>query len=412
MYSIVWPARRQDPEQGTVAIMMALCITVFFGFAALGFDLAYVRLARLQLQNATDAAAHAALVRLRATGNVGSARAMAKSVAAQNYVWGKAITLQDAEIVFGGWNFDAKTFTNGVSPANAVQVKGTRSSTSGVNGAVGLTFGTVLGRSSIDLQHYGTAAYRIRSIVVAQDITGSFGDSIDAACQADVTMLDTLHSFNIPADRIGMQLFTGDGQGLGNLFTPLSDLQTKFSTIRAQWRGDGKAAIDPTKTSGITVCNLLDFAIPYGPPNNHAWMPACSVGGGGTNQGAAIKRAMDQLLAQSNPYETRVIVLITDGEPMCCTMVRNSAGAITSLSCNPGDACSQARAQYGVDMADAADAADISIFTVSFGASVSQAVYNAGLARGIGVAYNTPDENELAAILIQIAGTIPIALVQ
>ena len=149
-------------------------------------------------------------------------------------------------------------------------------------------------------------------------------------------------------------------------------------------------------------------------------MPACSLGAAGrpdlgtdgTNQGAAIKAAMDQLKAQSNPYETRVIVLITDGEPTCCTTVRNSAGYITYLKCNPGDACSQDRAQYGIDMANAADAADISIFTVSFGASVSQAAYNASLARGIGVAYNTPDENQLAAILIKIAGTIPIALVQ
>ncbi|MEO8214467.1 MAG: pilus assembly protein TadG-related protein [Myxococcales bacterium] len=396
--------------------MMALCITVFFGFAALGFDLAYVRLARLQLQNATDAAAHAALVRLRATGNVGSARAMAKSVAAQNYVWGKSITLQDAEIVFGGWNFDAKTFTNGVSPANAVQVKGTRSSTSGVNGAVGLTFGTMLGRSSIDLQHYGTAAYRIRSIVVAQDITGSFSDSIDTACSADVTMLDTLHSFNIPADRIGMQVFTGGS----TLFTPLTYLQADYSSVQAQWRGDGKLVSNTSKTSGITICHKLDYATPYGSPYDHGWMPACSqgeisrpdLGTDGTNPGAAIKAAMDQLQTQSNPYETRVIVLITDGEPSCCTTVRNSAGKITYLKCNPGDACSDARAQYGVDMANAADAADISIFTISFGASVSQAKYTAGLARGIGVAYDTPYATELAAILIKIAGTIPIALVQ
>jgi hypothetical protein len=83
-----------------------------------------------------------------------------------------------------------------------------------------------------------------------------------------------------------------------------------------------------------------------------------------------------------------------------------------SVTCSTTNACAASRAQLGVDMANAADAADISIFTVSFGASASQAVYNASLARGIGVAYNTPDKNQLASILTQIAGTIPIALVR
>lgn len=402
MCSSVRRPRCQDGEQGTIAILMAVCMTVFFGFAALGFDLAYVRYARLQLQNATDAAAHAALVRLRATANQGSARAMAKSVAAQNRVWGKALTLLDSEISFGSWDFSSKVFTQGVSPGNSVQVNGTRSAVTGVNGAIKLTFGRILGKNSVDLGHTGTAAFRIRSIVVAQDITGSFAGDIDAARAADVIMLDALRSYNVPADRIGMQLFTGDG----SQFTALTNLQTNYNAVRAQWQGDGKASSDPTKTSGITLCNKLDLDPAVGAPFNHPWVPHCSAGGDGTNQGAAIKRARDQLLAQSQPYETRVIVLITDGEPACCT------GAGAWPSCTTGGACADGRAQYGVDMADAAYAAGINIFTVSFGASVSQAVYNASLARGIGEAYDTPDSSELGAILTVIAGTIPISLVR
>ena len=207
MWSLVPRPQSHDRERGTIAILMTVCMTVFFGFAALGFDLAYVRYARLQLQNATDAAAHAALVKLRKTGSISAARAAAKAIAAQNLVWGNTLTLQDSEIRFGSWNFDTHIFTNGITPANAVQVNGTRSATTGVNGAIGLTFGRILGNSSVDLFHNGIAAYRIRSIVVAQDITGSFHDNIDDACAADVTMLDVLHSYNIPADRIGMQTF-------------------------------------------------------------------------------------------------------------------------------------------------------------------------------------------------------------
>jgi Flp pilus assembly protein TadG len=382
--------------------LMALGMTVFFGFATLGFDLAYIRYARLQLQNATDAAAHAALVQLRATGNVTAARTIAKSVAAQNRVWGNTLTLLDSEIVFGGWNFDTRSFSQGITPANAVQVNGTRSALTGVNGAIGTSFGRILGTNSVNLSHTGTAAYRIRSIVIAQDVTGSFADNIDMAAAADVTMLDALYGFNVPADRIGMQLFTG----ASTQFTALSNLQTRYGTVRGQWAGDGKLAGDATKSSGITSCNKLDLDPTISAPFNHAWVPHCSNGGDGTNQGAALKSAMDQLQAQSQPYETRVIVLITDGEPACCT------GPGAWPTCTTAGACADARAQYGVDMANAADAAGIDIFTVSFGASVSQAVYNASLARGIGVAYNTPDATQLASILVQIAGTIPIALVR
>jgi hypothetical protein len=378
-------------------------MTVIMGFAALGFDLAYVRYARLQLQNATDAAAHAALVRLRATGNVGQASATAISVGAQNRVWGKTFTLQSADITFGGWNFATQLFIPNVSPANAVRVNGSRSSLTGANGAVGLSFGRVLGNSSVNLTHVGVAAYRIRSIVVAQDITGSFWSAIDPACLADVTMLDALHAYNVPADRIGMQLFTG----APTQFTALTNLQTGYNAVRSQWLGDGKLFSDSTKQTGITLCNKLDIDPANEPPEfKHGWMPACSSGGDGTNQGAAIQSATAQLLAQSQPYETRVIILVTDGQAECCSL------SGTTVTCDSTDSCSQNRAQGGVTAADAADAQGISIFTVSLGADPLQTAYNASLVRGIGTAYDTPDPAQLASILTQIAGAIPIALVR
>jgi hypothetical protein len=206
----------------------------------------------------------------------------------------------------------------------------------------------------------------------------------------------------VAADRIGMQLFTGDG----TQWTALTTIKSGYNGVRSQWYGDGKASTDPTKTSGITVCNKLDLDPAAAPPMNHAWVPHCSSGGDGTNQGAALKRATDQLLAQSQPYETRVIVLITDGEPTCCT----TSGM--SVSCSSTNACAQSKAQYGVDMANAAASQGISIFTVSLGASPSQSAYNASLARGIGAAYDTPDDTQLVSILAQIAGAIPIVLVK
>lgn len=381
---------------------MAISLGMLVGFAALGIDLAYVRYARLELQNATDAASHAALIRLRSSANTAAAQQAAISVAAQNLVWGRPLTLRSRDVTFGGWDFPRRIFTAGVSPPNAISIDGERSAVAGADGPIALTFGRALGKSSINMGHHGTAAYRIRSIVVAEDITGSFADNIDQACAADVALLDQLYAYRIPADRIGMQLFTGASV----LWTPLTNLQTGYAAVRAQWLGDGKSAYDETKTAGLTVCNKLDLTPPPGAPYDHAWVPACSSGGDGTNQGAAIKAATDQLLANTQPYETRVIVLITDGRPSCCVYVGGAA------SCDETGACAMARAQYGTDMADAASAAGISIFTVSFGADAQQSAYNASLARGMGTAYNTPDSTQLSTILTSIAGAIPIALVQ
>jgi len=72
----------------------------------------------------------------------------------------------------------------------------------------------------------------------------------------------------------------------------------------------------------------------------------------------------------------------------------------------------KARAAHGVEMADYADDNGVSVFTVSFGADPLQHAYNASLARGIGTAYNTPDKNQLTAILSDIAGKIPISIVK
>ena len=118
-----------------------------------------------------------------------------------NRVWGKNLTIRHSDIAYGGWDFQHQTFTAGVSPPNAVQINGLRSALAGADGAINLTFARVLGHASMNLTDQGTAAFRIRSVVVAQDITGSFAGDIDNARDADVTLLDQLHAYQIPSDR-------------------------------------------------------------------------------------------------------------------------------------------------------------------------------------------------------------------
>ena len=403
---------------------MAICLAVLMGFAALGFDLAYVRLARLEMQNAADSAAHAAMVNLRVTGNVSTARAAATSIAASHKVLGKPVTLLSSDVVFGGWDFAHNTFTPGALPANAVTVNGRRSDPTASDGSVSLSFGRVMGFTEADVSRRSTGAFRIRDLVLEMDITGSFivdpagGYKVDFdnAVAAVVGMLDYMASLNIPSDQIGMDLFVGKAQEL----TKLQNLKNNYLAIRTQWYGDGLSSLNTGKHSGIAVCNktgLVPAPSPAWP--NHNWVPHCWDGGepgfyAGTNQGAALKSGADKLIALVKNYETRVIILITDGSPMCCA-VPQGGNCADGLTCSDGSAlcnCAKSVAQYGRNMADYAFSNDISIFTVVFGATPQGIAYGRELARGMGQAYNTPDSTELQSILIDIAGRLPVALVK
>jgi Flp pilus assembly protein TadG len=391
---------------------MALTLVVMMGFAALGFDLAYVRLARLQMQNASDAAAHAAMVNLRITGNLSSARQTAVTVAAANAVLGKPVLLQGGDVVFGGWDFAHGSFLANTLPANAVTVNGRRSDPTASDGSVSLAFGRVLGFSEANVTRSSVGAFRIRDLVIEMDVTGSFLDNMDNAVRANVAMLDYMQSLNIPSDQIGLDVFVGKAQEV----TRLQNLKNSYNAIRAEWWGDGMSSLHAGKRSGIAVCNKIgvDPAWP-----NHGWMPHCWDGGepgffAGTNQGAALKSGVDKLNAQVKNYETRVIVLVTDGSPMCCPAPQGGgcADGVTCADSGPLCTCAKHVAQYGRDMADYAATSGVDIFTVVFGNAPAGMAYGASLARGIGQSYNTPDSTQLQSILLDIAGRIPVALVR
>src|SRR5690242_11758651 len=110
--------RDRERERGAIAVLMTLCLTILLGFAALGFDLSYVRLGRLQMENATDAAAHAAMIVLRGTNDTTQARDAAIDIAHRHEVLGQPMKLTAADIVFGQYRFSTKVFSANVQPYN------------------------------------------------------------------------------------------------------------------------------------------------------------------------------------------------------------------------------------------------------------------------------------------------------
>lgn len=115
-------ARRRD---GSYAVIFAITLVVLLGFAAITIDVGYQQVVRNQLENITDAAAHAGAHSLDGT-NVGmlSARTAAQLVGSENYVADGTVSLDinasnaaDGDIVLGTWDFDAGEFTASGDPA-------------------------------------------------------------------------------------------------------------------------------------------------------------------------------------------------------------------------------------------------------------------------------------------------------
>jgi len=417
--------------------------TVLLGFAAFVIDYGYLRMVSFQAQNAADAGAHAALVELREGGSEDDARDVATDVIALNTIAGEAGLVDDSDLTFGFYDFDDRTFATDGDYVNAVRTR-VRRTTDSPGGPVELflakIFGTDYGQAGSTGQALG--ALRSREIELVMDVTASFADEMghiyddvetwdqfggvfyqdtwpdDAdhlfgdPQDAAVAFLDFLEALQLPGDKVGMVTFVGAAEE----YTALSLLQDEYDNIRSDWMNLDWCDrsfwpwncyhFDASGGGPAWSCDNR-LAKPYYRAMHTSSMIACNSGvepsysDSGTSQGAGIEAAVDVLTdpAQTSQYALKTIVLVSDGLAQC---VPSEA------------ACDAAVADYGLSMADFADANSISIFTVSFNESENpeQTAYMESLVRGYGQAFETPDPAELPEILEAIASAIPIALVE
>jgi Flp pilus assembly protein TadG len=356
------PAREsRSAERGIVTVAVALLLVPLILLAGLGIDVGQMMIARGQLQNATDAAAMAAMGALRDTGSFAQARQQASDVARAHIVGGQPLDIETSDVTFGEFTFSNRSFSGGSGGggSTAVQVQAGR--------GIDLAFGPLLGRTRSNLDTLAVATLGKRELVLVQDATGSFFEEIEDARDADHALLA----------RMGEQGFAGDEFGLVEfevasvVLHELESIATHLSSMHS--------AIDD-----ITLCRP-------GP---------CR----GTNVAVGLEDAIE-MLENSTETSAQVIVLVSDGVP-----------------CAPGNTAeTRRREQAALDAAQAAEDAGISIFTVFLDApgagqcsGVSQGNPNLmrQLARGFGAFYSTPDSEDLEAILVSIIGQMPIRLVR
>jgi Flp pilus assembly protein TadG len=156
-------------ERGVVAVVVAVMIVMFLGFAALVIDVGYFFVTGNELQNIADASSLAAARQLGAIYQSlpGAAqatytcddptpiKAAAQDVASKNQAGGKSnIIVNESDIIIGQW--DGSSFTPTLNQPDAVRVIARRDQSA--NGAITTFFAKLLGINSIELSKDAIAA--------------------------------------------------------------------------------------------------------------------------------------------------------------------------------------------------------------------------------------------------------------
>ena len=163
------PARRS--QHGLIVVFVAVLAIVIFGFVGLAVDAAHIQSAGSQLQNAADAAALAAAAKVHAEGLTGGSlgtyvltRKAATDIAVLNVAAEKPVALKtntsnDAagDVVIGRWDEELHIFTPTLVLPNAVKITA-RLSADSAAGALPLTFGSMFGVASSDVERSAIAS--------------------------------------------------------------------------------------------------------------------------------------------------------------------------------------------------------------------------------------------------------------
>jgi hypothetical protein len=337
-------------------MLMGLSVVTLLGFGALGIDVAYIAMASTQASAVSDAASHAALLTFRrAPGNEASRMAdgvqAAQWVVDNNRVGFSGPGNMDA-LEFGIFNSAAGTFNAGSSPANAARAAVSRKDGNGIE----LVLAPIIGIERADIEQSSVAVANPREIVVVIDRSGSMlsGTPLSGRAGTDLALeafSDYMVDHRVPLDRLGATWFNSDGQW----WDPLRYIEGNQGAILAKWSTWDAIHIEAN------------------------WC---------TNQKAGIDPATTALVGSGNDLAFKAIIVISDGNPTC------GAGAAGFTNATA-----------------AAWGHGIHVWTVAFGAHINDALMTAAT-RGLGTYERTPNSTGLSAVMLKIAESIPVALVQ
>lgn len=145
-------------SRGLVLIYVMLSMIIFMVIASMAVDMGHARLAKTQLQFATDAAARAAAPDL--SKGQSTAQQTAVTICAANSVDGTPLVIDpNNDIVFGTWDPTTRTFTpqssSSTGTANSMQITASRTAAKG--NAIQLAFASLFSSGTSDIHATSTA---------------------------------------------------------------------------------------------------------------------------------------------------------------------------------------------------------------------------------------------------------------
>jgi Flp pilus assembly protein TadG len=375
-----WIAKRLKgflkDQSGSSYIILAFGVAMIFGVAGLAVDMGYAYMLRQRLQTAADAAALAASAQLSSSSSI---VAIAREYAAKNMPTEQhGAVLAASDVQSGSWDPDSRTFTPGGAPLNAVKVTVRRSATN--NNSVPTFFARVLGFGSVDVVTSAVATFATADswdLNIVQDVTSSFSAEIGDARDGNQALLDCIQQNSSGDSQVGITAFTGEATNLA----PLSGIGDGYDQLSA-------------------VVSSLDRC-------GRTGMPACS----GTHVGAGMEFALAQFTDEgyeaSSSSAGQAIVIVGDGNP-------NPNSSMQPYDGSCGGDCNEADLKrIAIELADAADEAGISIYTVFYDQANNDdaAAFFESLARGKGKSLRTPDSEDLPQLLTEVCASFSHRLV-
>lgn len=411
------PARRA--RRGNYVMLLGAAVTVALGLGAFAIDIPYRLMSQGQAQGVADAAARAALVALRRTGDVDVATSVAQSVVATNGVAGVAPDV--VSFSFGSWD-DTQAVPEwipGGSHPNAVSLEVGRTGGS----AVDYLFAKVIGYTTFNVSCHAVAATHSNQIAFVLDVSPSWSQADFAAARAGlVAALDSLSATAAPGDVISLTVFNSRYAWTVTPWTSLSDAGD-VATLRAQWQslnvasraGEDTDAADTVECTYHTGGAADDFTSPDG--GCYADMPRAYVDEAGVDPSVGLRNAEALFAASSAASRFRGVVLIMGNNP--------AAVPATAGDQRVGDAYSEVRwTQFDgganpvlddIGTASVASAGrlwtQLQAHTWVVALHADHAMFAAS-AHGDGYAVQTNTASNATALLRQVVAELPIAIVE
>jgi hypothetical protein len=429
--------RGQSNRRGNYLVLMGLGLPVLYGFVAISIDMARYHSAQTELKMASDASAHFALLSLRNGSNPQQMRGELRDFYPHNSVDNRAVAASDMALVAGHWDFDDQTFIPstwdqvGQAPINAVKATGSRM---GPTEGIPMTLTPFMGVDYLNAMRSSVAVIQPRDLIVVLDVTLSFRNDFYMAEKAALELLDSLRDSPLYGDRIAMVTFTGGAK----VFTPLLSPHTDYLELRSKWTGDywgapalgdqtdcqktgsdsgrwfctgpqfvhrnlrqrARTAADPVPfettdyhyARGLNLCNTrvqeqdphgYIFGVDNVNTRDSALAPdmaACGLGGGGTNQGAGLDTALDELILTARSQSLWDILLISDGQPTVEGGAEHHAFPPYPMPNTGLNASTSGVRQFSRDVAAEACDKGVRVQTVSYGTNGGQTEFMRALA--------------------------------